>query len=370
MTTEVILPEQKLTTSPSPQNSTPRLVLFWSPKYGSLETEAWGEGKLVEIMAACPFKCEFTVDKSYLTYADAVVYHGWPEGEQIYQDHLMYPLPEPLQGRWDQVWVFFTTEPPCFFSDKFEQLNDQYEFNWTFTYRRDSDVQVLYGDFEKIPTEPIEHRPIDSKDTRKLLAGMISNCKKPSGRDDYIRELRRFMAVDICGECGNPGCSFPRRPFTEKPFEMLGKQYKFWAAFENSLTLDYVTEKFFLPLQYGMVPVYFGHPDNLRHFPPGSYIHTKDFKNPQALSEHLMYLDKNPSEYLKFVEWRKKYRLITYAESHSSMAWCGFCTKLHKRAPGERKTYPSVREWFLRNNTNTSVCLKPWNTDRNTGYGL
>jgi len=356
------VPEVNIQQRPILQNSNPKLVLFWSPKYGSLSTDAWGEGKLVEVMEACPFKCQFTVDKSLLSISEAVVYHGWPEGNP------MYPLPKPSRRRRDQVWVFFMLEPPCFATDKYEQMNDHYDFNWTFTYRRDSDVLVLYGDFVKSPSDTDPHPvPEYANDSRKILTGMISNCNQPSGRDEYIRELKRFMHVDICGECGgNPPCQFGRRPWTEKGFETLGKKYKFWLSFENSLAPDYLTEKFFLPIQYGMVPVYFGHPDNLRYAPPGSYIHTKDFKSPKALAEYLIRLDKNPSEYLKFFEWRKQYQLITTDMSLTTVAWCGFCTKLHTLAHVERKSYRSVREWILRNNTNSSICWKPWNKD--TGF--
>lgn len=67
---------------------------------------------------------------------------------------------------------------------------------------------------------------------------------------------------------------------------MLGREYKFYLSFENSLCRDYVTEKFYLPLLYSMVPIAYGGADyeaspssfiDVRNFPTGNltFYHTK-----------------------------------------------------------------------------------------------
>ena len=59
---------------------------------------------------------------------------------------------------------------------------------------------------------------------------------------------------------------------------MLERDYKFYLSFENSICRDYVTEKFYNPLRYSMVPVIFGGADyQALSIPKNSYIDVRDF---------------------------------------------------------------------------------------------
>ena len=89
----------------------------------------------------------------------------------------------------------------------------------------------------------------------------------------------------------------------------MGQHYKFYFAFENSLCIDYVTEKFFLAFKYNMVPVTFGWVDYSLYGPPGSYINALDFDSVEDLANYLLYLDKNDVEYLKYFEWKGQYKI-------------------------------------------------------------
>ena len=40
--------------------------------------------------------------------------------------------------------------------------------------------------------------------------------------------------------------------------EMAGKRHKFYLSFENSVCLDYATEKFYETFKYGMIPIVYG----------------------------------------------------------------------------------------------------------------
>ena len=333
--------------------------MLWTTTFFEDSLEAWGLSLKIKNQQ-CEYKCYYTVDKSLFPISDAVVYHGFPERYHLLSPlaSYMYPLPKPKRRKWNQVWVYLMMEPPAPHYETYNTMEDNYDFNWTMTYRRDSDILLLYGDFEKInhenmsfPSEEIESETHIAK-SKALVAGMISECDRSSGRDVYIRELQKYIPVDLYGKCGTLYCSK-----SENCYKLLASKYKFWLSFENSLCVDYVTEKFFRPLQYGIIPVYYGHPTALKHTPPGSYINSKDFESPEALGKYLLYLDKDDEEYLKYFEWKKYYKLQT---DTTKLAWCALCTKLHTESLSKnRKTYESIADWFLRNNTDSSVCSNP-----------
>lgn len=84
-------------------------------------------------------------------------------------------------------------------------------------------------------------------------------------------------------------------------------QYKFTLAFENSITEDYVTEKFFEPLAAGSVPVYRGAP-NVDEFAPADhcYINAADFSGPAELATYLDHLHHDKDEYQGYLAWKRQ----------------------------------------------------------------
>jgi hypothetical protein len=83
----------------------------------------------------------------------------------------------------------------------------------------------------------------------------------------------------------------------------ISSRYRFVMAFENARDVDYVTEKFFEPLMYGAVPVYFGAP-NIEDFAPGDhcFIDASQFASAKALATFLTSM--TDDEYMRYHEWR------------------------------------------------------------------
>ena len=106
----------------------------------------------------------------------------------------------------------------------------------------------------------------------RLVAWMVSSCKTVSRREDYVRELQKYITVDIFGKCGNQTCG---RWNSKDCNGFLEQQYKFYLSFENSLCRDYVTEKFHRQMGLDIVPVVRGGADYSLLAPPGSYIDTR-----------------------------------------------------------------------------------------------
>lgn len=66
---------------------------------------------------------------------------------------------------------------------------------------------------------------------------------------------------------------------------MLDRDYKFYLSFENSICVDYVTEKFWNALLFNTVPIVYGGADYLEIAPKKSFINILDFKsgNPNSI---------------------------------------------------------------------------------------
>ena len=115
------------------------------------------------------------------------------------------------------------------------------------TYRRDSDVLAPYGTFRP-STKPtsVETIPNRVRDLPKpkLVAWVVSNCKTPSKREDFVSELQKHVPVDIFGKCGTKSC--PGTRTNSECGSLLERDYMFYLAFENSNCMDYITEKFFV----------------------------------------------------------------------------------------------------------------------------
>ena len=70
---------------------------------------------------------------------------------------------------------------------------------------------------------------------------------------EYVEELMKYIPVDIYGRCGDYPCANKSGTF---PCDYkVATNYKFYLAFENSICVDYVTEKFFNNMLLPVVPI-------------------------------------------------------------------------------------------------------------------
>lgn len=117
----------------------------------------------------------------------------------------------------------------------------------------------------------------------------------------------------------------------------LDRRYRFYAAFENTLCQDYVTEKVYKVLDKNMIPLLYGGV-NYHHFlPPKSYINVADFASIEELANYLTYLSENVDEYIKYFWWKRFYRV-----KHFGHQFCKLCQDLHGYS--KTKVYSSLRK--------------------------
>jgi hypothetical protein len=119
----------------------------------------------------------------------------------------------------------------------------------------------------------------------------------------YLEEFMSYVDVHSYGKKFN-NKQLPADYGSITKREIISR-YKFSIAFENAVSEDYVTEKFYDPLIAGSVPVYLGAP-NVNEFAPGDhcYIDVNDFPSVKALATFLMELDNDSQRYQEYLKWK------------------------------------------------------------------
>lgn len=166
--------------------------------------------------------CRVTSDERYLSQANAVVFH-WRDFSSSLPS---YRSPE-------QLWTLYNMEAPPN-TPKLIDKTDLY-FNLTATYRTDSDIVISYGKVIRRDVPLANSDPelkVDLRFKTKPIAWFVSNCFTQSKREIYVKELTRFIQVDIYGQCGNLVCS---RADHDRCFLKVEREYLFYLSFENSL---------------------------------------------------------------------------------------------------------------------------------------
>ncbi|XP_059139011.1 alpha-(1,3)-fucosyltransferase C-like [Physella acuta] len=323
-----------------------KIILWYIP------TRYWPKMDSLNPLRFCPdFPCVITTNKTFAEQSAAMVFPG---------ELLRTPPPN---RRPEQVFIFSNHEPPneqwwAQSAIKDKSIGWNTVFNWTMTYRMDSDVTSLYGILRR-RFKPItrDYKSILAKKTRKA-AVLVSNCKTSGKREKYIAELQKYISVDVYGKCGNFSCP---RSDDDKCFQNIDTNYKFYLSFESSICEDYITEKFFRYTSTNTILVVRASNEYSRHAPPEVFINTADYASPKELADKLLYLDQHDSEYISFLQEKDKYvgiyedypireedGRIRYMHYHyEGVAFCQVCQRLWN-LQSYSKTVPDVKEWFTK----------------------
>ncbi|XP_013397124.1 glycoprotein 3-alpha-L-fucosyltransferase A isoform X2 [Lingula anatina] len=320
----------------------PKLVIFWYPGPGWDYMLLRDYAKPVFKSLGCKIdNCIYTEDKSLADEADAIVFIARSLGSK----------PRKLPH---QRWIWVNHESSCYSEEAGGVWAGM--FNWTITFRRNSTIFFPYGYAQKRPRPLTKNYTKTALNKTKLVAWMVSNCVTRSQRERYVSELQKYIPVDVYGACGPLKCS---KRDDKNCLDKINRDYKFYLSFENSISTDYVTEKFWKMLDRDIVTVTRG-PANYSRvgIKPEWHINTNDFKSPKDLADYLKYLDMNVTAYVKHLEWKNQYvGLYSKAE-----VYCDLCAKLND--PSEPVTwYPpgELNKWFI-----DGHCIPPNDLDFNT----
>ena len=266
-----------------------------------------------------------------------------------------------------------------------EKTTFQGTFDLTITYRLDSDIYLGYGSFmNKTTNQKIKPNYFLDYDENhvvgnltefgltelvgrtKDIAWLVSHCNTTIKREDYVKELKKYkgLQIDIYGGCGNKSLPIPKQwdGGWEVGYPVLGKNYKFYLAFENTKCLDYITEKFFNALKSGMIPVVMGglsKKDYETIAPPHSYIHVDDFPSPRDLMQKLYEISKDPLQYNSYFWWKSYYNAVVLYDNQYSdpelQSWriqgCQLCDVLNSEHITRNNYNDFTSFWYKCNNS-------------------
>ena len=124
-------------------------------------------------------------------------------------------MPKQSERRPEQYYIMWAFESPTYPFMDIHKLNNY--FNWTMTYRRDSDFPFPYG--RVVQTK--EHPPLGSPELANLInefgknnkylvgnrtgakaAWLVSNCVTKSKRESLVKELQKYIPIQVLLKVG------------------------------------------------------------------------------------------------------------------------------------------------------------------------
>ncbi|XP_015781803.1 alpha-(1,3)-fucosyltransferase 6 [Tetranychus urticae] len=310
-------------------------ILIWTGLY---QDPTWEHS--VEKLLPCG--CFVTRKRTYLNEAKIIIFH--------WRNLQVNDLPV---KRSDQKWIWLHTESPHHTWRSNVMSSLQSKFDCWATYRQDSDFYIPYGvieprdSFNASMDSNLISTKLESKP--KSIAWMVSNCKAPSGRDDYVKQLSNHIAVDIYGACGKLKCSFFSDFRSQGCWQKMANEYKFYLSFENSICTDYFTEKVVNIMSYNIIPIVFGGAQYSSVLPNHSFINALDYKSPKELASYLNYLSSNETAYNEYFDWKKSYHVKLMIPDRYDDIFCQIFTGLTGPEPKQCKGTNGenlVKWWF------------------------
>ncbi|XP_017121277.1 alpha-(1,3)-fucosyltransferase B [Drosophila elegans] len=278
-------------------------VLWWSR-----DMETW---KYDEVRHCGINTCRITNQRHRLPMSRGVLFYG----SNIKTGD--FPLPRAEHHVWALLHEESPRNTPFVAHEEFLR-----HFHFTSTFSRFSNLPLTT---QYLPSG----QALTSKDYHVSFAGkskwafrpsvsvafLQSDCDTMSGREDYVKELMKYVHVDSYGSClrnkdlpQSLQNDYLNNLYSPELLRFLS-DYKFMIAIENAACPDYITEKFWRPLVMGVIPIYFGSP-TIKTWQPNkkSAIFVNDFPHPRALAQYLVELADNQTEYDSYRQHKLNWR--------------------------------------------------------------
>ena len=328
------MPDTKSKVIPQCTNSTQKIIWFdvWHNGSGMRE-----QCRRVDF-SMCKCKCE--ADWFIFSESDTSKYYEPLGGDAVLiQINKLRTIGHPPLKRPGQVFVAVEREPTA--AGGIPSQNFEYMFNWTMTFRRDSDIFYPYGAIvPRIGATPAKDYSAIYKKKRKGIIWFVSHCRTRSRREDYAEELSKYIDIDIVGKCGRDICPKGDKECVEK----LEEEYFFRFNLENDYLTDYVTEKLFDNFSKDMVQIVGGSANYGRLVPDKTVIDVKKFFYPKRLASYLKQVMGSEELYTEYLKTKDRY-IVQSQWDVAQKAYCELCSMLHAQDQ-HKNMYYSISDWF------------------------
>lgn len=265
------------------------------------------------------------------------------------------------------IWILWIDEA----NRDIQHLN-QYKFNWTLSFRQDSEISIgSYGIFTertkrdstkassnnyhpdfmqtlkdaniKTTNLALEYRIFTNYRYRhKHALWFVSNCG-PQRRLEYYNKLKTYYPIKAFGSCVENKCD--RNSYCEYEQSQLAL---FYLAFESQTCTDYITEKFWRALYYGMIPIVLG-PSKQSYLdlgvPETAFIHIDDYQSENELAIYLNKISKDYLLYRKYFQWLNQYEPFYDINVLEPIRMCELCMKLNLQDYNHHSYYINLHDW-------------------------
>ena len=232
---------------------------------------------------------ELSSDPRQASLADAVVFHGPNTSNRLIRG---------LKKTVNQLWVIWSMESDV----NYPIINDPI-FDLRMTYKKDADIWVPYFNIHSLEMMHEMRKPVADRRDGCNIASLISSHANKSDRFEYLEELSKHVDIHHYGR-------FMKNHYIKNDKGRDSKlevysRYHFVIAFENSISTDYVTEKYFDAILAGAIPIYMGAP-NISDYAPGKdcHINVSDFEGATMLSKYLKENINNEKLRNNHLEWK------------------------------------------------------------------
>lgn len=201
----------------------------------------------------------------------------------------------PKTRKYDEYWALYYDSSP---KDVPFLLQSIHLFNFTSSFSRYSDIPLTLQPFTSLE-ELINYKLMYTYGQKSAFQKNIklapilylqSHCNTLTGRELYVQQLGRHIAIDSYGACLK-NKSLPANieddatnPRDIRNFYDFVSKYKFMIVYEDVVCEDYISSKFWKSLTLGVVPIYFG-ATNIRVSSPQST------QNPPLKTNHTIFTE-------------------------------------------------------------------------------
>ena len=347
--------------SESPQNDKNMKTLLW---YDTHEKSMRGHTTTLGFSKCEYSNCQY---KSYLSRTDTKPRTPFDADAILIQSAGIWDLSPPPRRDENQVFVLAVRDSfPRTLAERDPGMGMKWVdvFNWTMTYRLDSDIVYKYGNIvERENKSEIANKNYDQIFDEKVdnAVWFVSHCRTSSMREHYVREMQSVMGVDIFGGCGVPPPCPKGSKDIGKCIDDTAMKYKYYLSFENTLVEDYVTEKVYRWYGKDIIVVVRGGSNYSRILPPGTFVDAGDFASPVELGKYLKELAHDKKRYTDILKKKDNYystdKMVPAQEAN-----CKLCEYLNN-LDAHRNSYDNIIKWWLKNWKNFGIKptpLKGW----------